>query len=163
MILIVTDANIFIHLSRLDLVDSFIAMNFEIHTTDYIINEYNKGFKKDTTFKRLDKFIRSGAIRIHEFGYDELLEIYEQKKKLSIADCSIYKLSLQLKSILLTGDKALKLFSEQSGIEVHGIFWLIEQMHKHAIIDEIEYKEKLTELKGLSCRLPVEEINRRLN
>jgi hypothetical protein len=70
---------------------------------------------------------------------------------------------LQLESILLTGDKALKLFSEQSGIEVHGIFWLIEQMYKHAIIDEIEYKEKLTELKGLSCRLPVEEINRRLN
>ncbi len=46
MILIVTDANIFIHLSRLDLVDSFIAMNFEIHTTDLLSTNTIKVLKK---------------------------------------------------------------------------------------------------------------------
>ena len=161
MILIVTDANIFIHLSRLDLIDSFVTMDFEIHTTDYIINEYNKGIKKEITFKRLDKYIRSEDIKIHEFSYEELLEVYEQKKKLSIADCSIYKLSMKLEAILLTGDKALKLFSEENGIRVHGLFWLIEKMYKNEIIDEIEYNEKLTEIKSISSRLPVDEIDRK--
>ena len=61
MKIIVTDANILMFLSRLELVDSFAGMDFEIHTTDYIINEYYKGEKKDQKLKRLDKYIRSGS------------------------------------------------------------------------------------------------------
>lgn len=162
MKIIVTDANILMFLSRLELVDSFAGMDFEIHTTDYIINEYYKGEKKDQKLKRLDKYIRNGKIEIHEYSLDELMPIYEQKKALSPSDCSIYKLSLELNAVMLTGDRTLKIFSEQSGIKVHGVIWLIDEMLKHNIIDGIEYKEKLTELKNLSQRLPVEEIDRRL-
>jgi len=162
MKLIVSDANILIFLSRLRLMDCFVGMDFEIHTTDFIINEYNKGGVGDKNLKRLEKYIRSGKIKEHQFQYDELLSVYEQKRTLSIPDCSIFKLSLELQAILLTGDKALKIYSEQNGIKVHGIIWLIDEMHKHGIIDKVEYKEKLTELKGLSTRLPVDEIDRRL-
>ena len=162
MKLIVTDANILIFLSRLDLIDSFVAMDFEIHTTDFIIDEYYRGAKKEHNFKNLDKYIRSGKITIHEYGYDDILVIYEQKKSLSPSDCSIFKLSLDLEAILLTGDKPLKIFSERSQVEVHGIVWLIDEMLVHEIIDQVEYREKLTVLKGLSQRLPVEEIDRRL-
>ena len=162
MKLIVSDANILIFLSRLGLVDNFTGMDFEIHTTDFIINEYNKGGAGDKKLKRLEKYIRSDKIKVHEYQFDELLSVYEQKKTLSIPDCSIFKLSSELQAVLLTGDKALKIYSEQNGIKVHGIIWLIDEMHKHDIIDKVEYKEKLTELKGLSSRLPVEEIDRRL-
>jgi rRNA-processing protein FCF1 len=162
MKLIVTDANILMFLSRLELLESFIGMKFEIHTTDYIIDEYYKGEKKDKKLKNLDKYIRSGKIKIHEYGYDEIISIYEKKKTLSPSDCSVYKLSLELEAILLTGDKSLKLYSEQSDIKVHGIIWLIDEMLKCEIMDKVEYKEKLTDLKGLTERLPVDEIDRRL-
>jgi len=162
MKLIVTDANVLIFLSRLDLMESFVVMDFEIHTTDYIINEYYKGAKKELNLKNLDKYVRSGKLCVHEYGYTEILAIQEQKISLSIPDCSIYKLALDLQAILLTGDKPLKMFSELSNIEVHGIIWLIDQMRGADIIDHIEYKEKLKELKGLSSRLPVDEIDRRL-
>lgn len=162
MKLIVTDANILIFLSRLDLIDSFVAMDFEIHTTDFIIDEYYRGAKKESNLKNIDKYIRSGKMTIHEYNYDEIIVIYEQKKSLSPSDCSIYKLSLDLKAILLTGDKPLKIFSELSKIEVRGIVWLIDEMHGNNIIDKVEYKEKLKELKGLSERLPIDEIDRRL-
>lgn len=162
MKIIVTDANILMFLSRLELVDSFIGMNYEVHTTDYIIDEYYKGNKRDQKLKRLDKYIRSGKVEIHEYSLEELMPIYEIKQSLSIADCSIYKLSMELEAFLLTGDKTLKIFSEQSGIKVHGIIWLVDEMLKRDIIDKVEYKEKLAELKNLSQRLPVEEIDRRL-
>jgi hypothetical protein len=35
-------------------------------------------------------------------------------------------------------------------------------MLKQDVIDKIEYREKLTELKDLSKRLPADEIDRRL-
>lgn len=162
MKLIVTDANILIHLSRLDLVDNFIGMDFEVHTTDFIIDEYYKGIGKDKKLKNLDRYIRAGKILIHEYNLDELLVIYKQRKGLSPSDCSVFKLSHDLNAILLTSDKTLKLFSEQSNLTVYGIIWLIDEMKKKGILDIIEYREKLTELKTLSQRLPIDEIDRRL-
>jgi len=149
-------------LSRLELVDSFAGMYFEIHTTDYIINEYYQGEKKDQKLKRLDKFIRSGKFKIHEYGYDVIFSVSQQKRGLSPSDCSVFLLSSELNAVLLTGDRTLKIFSEQNGIKVHGIIWLIDEMLKYNVMDDVEYKEKLTELKGLSERLPVDEIDRRL-
>jgi predicted nucleic acid-binding protein len=162
MKLIVTDANVLIFLSRLDLIESFIVMDFEIHTTDYIMNEYYRGAKKETNLKNLDKYVRSGRLTIHEYGYEEIFTIFEQKSSLSLPDCSVYKLSMDLNAILLTGDKQLKAFSENSKVEVHGIIWLVDEMCKNGIIDQVEYREKLIDLKGLSQRLPADEIDRRL-
>ena len=34
--------------------DNFTGMDFEIHTTDFIINEYNKGGAGDKKLKRLE-------------------------------------------------------------------------------------------------------------
>lgn len=162
MNVVVTDANVLIFLSRLDLMGSFAGMDFEIHTTDFIVDEYYKGRKKDKELKNIDGYIKSGRLTIHEYGYDELMEIYKQKKGLSPSDCSVFKLSSDLDAVLLTGDKTLKLFAEKSAIEVHGIIWLIDEMLEHGVIGKIEYRKKLAELKGLSRRLPVEEIDRRL-
>jgi len=162
MKLIVTDANVLIFLSRLDLMESFVSMDYEIHTTDYIINEYYKGAKKEHNLKNLDKYMRSGRISVHEYGYSEIYALYGLKKLLSISDCSIFKLAMDIRAMLLTGDKPLKQFSELSNIEVHGIIWLIDQMKDAGIIDHVEYREKLKELKGLSKRLPSGEIDRRL-
>lgn len=162
MKLIVTDANILIYLSRLDLVDGFAGMSFDIHTTDFIIDEYYKGRIKDPNLKNLDRYIRSGKIEVHEYGLDELQVIYEQKKGLSPADCSVYKLSKDLQAALLTSDRALRSFSEDRGIIVYGLIWLIDEMLKAGIVDKIEYDEKLRFLKALSSRLPLDEIERRL-
>ena len=47
-------------------------------------------------------------------------------------------------SILLTGDRALRLVAESSGIEVHGILWVVEQLleRRHAdradLVDALE-------------------------
>jgi hypothetical protein len=58
-------------------------MEFDIHTTDFIIDEYYKGRKKDSTLKNLDKYIRNSRITVHGYGFEELLEIYNKRKGLS--------------------------------------------------------------------------------
>jgi predicted nucleic acid-binding protein len=137
-------------------------MNFEVHTTDFIIDEYYRGKKKEKNLKNINKYMRSGKIEVHVYDYNKIFTLHEQKKSLTASDCSIYILSREIKAILLTGDRKLKLFSEKGDVEVHGIIWLIDKMHHNGVIDNIEYKEKLIELKSLSKRLPIEEIDRRL-
>jgi len=160
---ILTDVSIFIFLSRLELMESFIGMDFIVHTTNFIMNDYNRGRKQDNSLKNFDKYIRSGKISEHVCECDAIQSVYNRRQGISPSDCSAYILYQKLGSQLLTGDRTLQVFSDQLGIRIYDIIWLMDEMYKHAIIDEIEYKEKLTELKSLSCRLPVEEINRRLN
>jgi predicted nucleic acid-binding protein len=38
-------------------------------------------------------------------------------------------------SILLTGDRALRIAAERSGVEVHGILWIVEQLLEHRLAD----------------------------
>jgi rRNA-processing protein FCF1 len=127
MKLIVTDANILIYLSRLDLIESFFNMNFSVHTTDFIIDEYYRGKKKEKNLKNINKYMRSGKIEVHVYDYNKIFTLHEQKKSLTASDCSIYILSREIKAILLTGDRKLKLFSEKGDVEVHGIIWLIDK------------------------------------
>jgi predicted nucleic acid-binding protein len=159
----VTDANVFIYLVRLDLFDSFLFLGFEIHTTVFIINEYNKGIQKHTCPKKLDKFIRSGQINVHDMEYDEIMSFGNFKSELSVPDRSIFIVSKKLNATLLTADKSLRIFSEHNDLQVKGILWIIHELYNKSIIDKIEYIDKLEDLKSLSDRLPVSEIDRRLS
>lgn len=41
-------------------------------------------------------------------------------------------------SILLTGDRALRIVAERNGIEVHGILWIVEQLLEHRLADRCD-------------------------
>lgn len=162
MNLIITDISILCFLGRLDLLECFTGMEYMLHTTDLVLHDYNCGREQEKNLKSIDKYVRSGKITGHESLYNDILSVYNKKNGVSPADCSVYLLHQKLRYNLLTGDRALKVFSDQLGIKFHDIIWALDEMHKHDIIDKVEYKEKLAELKGLSRRLPVEEIDRRL-
>lgn len=162
MNMIITDISILCFLGRLDLLESFTGMQYMFHTSYLVLHDYDNGRQADCTMKNIDKYLRSGKITSHEFKYTDILAVYEKKAGVSSADCSAYLLYCKLGFNLLTGDRTLKVFSDQLGIKVHDIIWALDEMLKKGIIDMIEYKEKLNELRGLSTRLPVDEIDRRL-
>lgn len=162
MNLIITDISILCFLGRLDLLEGFTGMEYTLHTTDFVLHDYNSDREQDRYLKSIDKHVRSGKITGHGTLYSDIQSVYKKKNGVSPTDCSVYLLHQKLRYNLLTGDRTLMVFSDQLGIKVHDILWALDEMRKQGIVDTIEYKEKLTELRSLSTRLPIEEIDRRL-
>lgn len=63
-------------------------------------------------------------------------ELMAQHRKLSFEDSLNFVVARANRlSILLTGDRALRTVAENSGIEVHGILWIVEQLLEHRLAD----------------------------
>lgn len=159
--IVITDANILIDLIHLELFTTLFGSDlFEFKTTDFVFEELYQE-QKDV----LQAVIKAERFQIIESEESDLIEIYAFKQKsqgLSIQDCSAWYYALKLKGMLLTGDSILRKHTKQSGVEVHGILYLFDQMVVNGLITTHKAFEKLETLKKLNCRLPTKEIERRL-
>ena len=115
MEIIVNDTNIFIDLYSCNLLDDFFMLPYNIHTTDFVMNE----LKEDEQRKVVTKFRNSGQLTIKSFDPHEILSIWEYYRmankvcNLSIEDCSVLKYTKSLNGArLLTGDKTLRTRAE---------------------------------------------------
>src|SRR5690554_2603582 len=159
--IVITDANILIDLIHLELFTSLFGSDlFEFKTTDFVFEElYDE--QKDV----LQAVIKAERFQIIESEESDLIKIYAFKQKsqgLSIQDCSALYYALKLKGILLTGDSAHRKQTKQSGVEVHGILYLFDQMVVSGLISFHEAFERLQKLKEINNRLPKNEIEKRL-
>jgi hypothetical protein len=57
MILLVNDANIFIDLCKIDLLESFFELQYEFHVTDFVVGEV-----QDANAEQLHDYINKGAL-----------------------------------------------------------------------------------------------------
>jgi hypothetical protein len=104
MILLVNDANIFIDLLKIDLLESFFQLPCEFHVTDLVAAEVQDNRDK------LTACIEQGLLTKKGFSYQELMEIQllsMSHKGLSIQDCS-YRL-LTYSTPQITKDKKFQL------------------------------------------------------
>lgn len=149
MEIIVNDTNIFIDLYSCNLLDDFFMLPYNIHTTDFVMNE----LKEDEQRKVVTKFRNSGQLTIKSFDPQEILSIWEYYRmankvcNLSIEDCSVLKYTKSLNGArLLTGDKTLRTRAE---------------LVKHKIISPKEAVYHLKLLIEKNVRLPKDEIEKR--
>lgn len=156
MKLAVTDANIFIDLIQVDCLQFFFELGIELYTTHEVLEELY-----DEQKAVLDKYVRTGKLRL-EYGF-----LYEREikasvsKKLASADKSVFYLAMELKAGILTGDNRLK--SLGSGyFEVHGILWIIQKFVDQKFLHAKEACQVLEQLKAFKSRLPEEECDKLL-
>jgi predicted nucleic acid-binding protein len=156
----VNDANIFIDLFDIDLLQLLFELNIELHTTDLVINELEYEQKTPILEKAAE-----GKIIIKKFGEDELDEIRKLEKKrgaISIQDWSVYFYAKQMKVMILTGDNTLRKQAKENGFEVHGILWLLDQMVNQKILKQKQAVEKLEALMKINQRLPKKDCEERI-
>ncbi len=67
---------------------------------------------------------------------------------------------VQLKCILLTGDKKLRSEAEDKGMEVHGSIWVVQMIIEAKLITPAKGIELLEKLKIVNDGLPKEEIDK---
>lgn len=95
----INDANLFIDLFEIDLIDSFFLLNLEFHTTSLILSELDpnqQGY--------IQKFVEIGKLKIREISIAEIetfKDLPVQTQKLSINDLSLYFYALELKECML--------------------------------------------------------------
>ena len=106
MKIVVNDASILIDLLKIDMMDKFFQLPFEMHTTDLVSAEIT-----DEGAEKFKEYAKKGIILIHRFSSEEWEQVSELKMNnppLSFADCSCLWLCNHLSATLLTSDGTLR-------------------------------------------------------
>ncbi|MEI9917412.1 MAG: hypothetical protein WDO14_01255 [Bacteroidota bacterium] len=154
----ITDANIFIDLIYVGLIDELFGIEVEIHTTTNVVDELNTKQQQ-----ALLKFIKKSLLTIHPQEAFNIPEEIKENKKLSDSDKSVFGLALQLDAFILTGDGVIRQISGFQKIEVHGILWLFDQFLEKKLITKKNAVQQLKSLLTYNRRLPTTECERRIN
>lgn len=160
--IVVSDTNIFIDLVKLNLLGDFFALPWDIHTTDFVINEltdYEQRIAVTAFIKR--KKLTVGKLNADEIG-DIVRRSNETGGKISITDFSVCLYSKKNNFILLTGDGNLRKVASNDNIDVHGILYLFDELVSYFILPPKLAAEILNQLKKINTRLPIYEVDVRI-
>lgn len=159
MKLFITDTNVFFDLMNIEALPEFFGLDFEICTTDFVVNEILRLEQAE----QIKNFIRSKQLTVFTFSSDEIDEVVNLKTKRMlrrIADKSVLWKTLQLKCKLLTGDKSLRNEAEENGLEVHGSIWVVMKIVDAKLLSAEKGIELFEKLKIVNGSLPKEEIEK---
>jgi predicted nucleic acid-binding protein len=159
MKVVVTDVSVFFDLFEIQVLPEFFALDWKIHTTDFVYNEILQADQKEV----FEVFERSKRLKILRFTSEEEMQVRNFKTKLSIrslADKTILWKALQLEATLLTCDRKLRREAEDHAIEVRGSIWVIEQLVENGIINSTRGISLLENLKMTNNRLPIDLIDK---
>lgn len=123
MKLLINDANILIDIVKLGLVEAFLSLDFDLHTTDFVFAELDDQQQKDISSERL-KIITT----VNQQDFTSIMSLLNAHKGLSFEDCSVWHYTQKLEGTLITGDGALRKKALQSGLNVKGIIYIIEEI-----------------------------------
>jgi len=155
----VNDANLFIDLCEINLVERFFELPLEFHTTQPISNELEQ-----EQLQRLVPFITQQQLSVRHLTQseiDNLASISTQSRKLSREDLSVYFYARELDNcMILTEDNRLRKEAQRQGFEVHGILWVFEQLVQNQILNLSGAVSKLRELMSINIWLPIGECEK---
>lgn len=161
-VIAICDANIFIDIAFADLMNELFALNFEIHTTDFVMHELKK---PEHIKKMLMEYEKGNLLTVKSFSAKEISDLYyfhPDISVLSITDKSVWKYAKNMNSRLLTNDMALRKYAENDDIAVSGSLYIFDQFIEQGIISAQPCAEKLEYLPSRNSRLPKDECDKRI-
>lgn len=157
--LVISDTNILIDLHTADLLDYFFSLPFEVHTTDFVLDEIERTDQKDS----IHEILHGGRLIVDSIFPEQMPEMISlQVGNLSLTDCSVWFYARTTGAILLTGDGRLKKKAQEDGIQVHGILFVFDELVRLGLIQSTSAATRLETLANYNNRLPKEEVDRRL-
>jgi len=157
MILAIQDANILIDLHNAGLMETYFDLGIETHTTDLVLRE---------VAQPMGVYVLRGQLKVKSLSSEELLVLLQfkagQPPGLTLEDCSVLQLAMQMKAILLTGDNKLRNHATKCKVEAHGVLWVLDLLVEETLLDHATATECLNKLTKTNPRLPVDECEKRL-
>ncbi len=156
--LLVSDANIFIDLEKIGVLHFFDKLDFTVATSDFVYTELNQ---------RQQEIVSGLHIEVFEMDADELMHFYDEfmkqnLKKISYQDYSIFYYAKKYQGEVLSNDKRLRIYAAKKSIPVKGLFYILDVMISRNCVGKKEMIEKLLMLKEINKRLPLKEIEDRI-
>lgn len=159
MRIVVSDSSCLIDLRKASLLDAFVRLPYEL----LIPNTLFDGELVKFTPAQRRALVRGGLQVIDLPGerVSRAVEVVREIPRLSIHDGFAFALAEQHEGcILLSGDGALRAFAATRAIEVRGVLWVIDELHRHGIasVDRLLDALALFDADG-TVRLPAREIS----
>lgn len=146
--IVLSDANIFIDLYDIGLLEYFVEVDFEVATTDLVYSELYQN-QKDAIGKLNIKILS------FENNLDELMESFSTRStlSLSIQDFSLYFVAKKYGYYLMSNDKKLRNYAKSHNVDVVGVFYIFDKLREYKVIGDSELYAKLLALKEHNNRL----------
>ncbi len=159
MRIIISDTSCLIDLRKADLLDAFINTPFERVIPDVIFEQ------ELIEFTSAHYEILTHGVEVQSLppeGVNRAIEVNRLNPVLTLNDSFAFALAESTEnSILLTGDRNLRLFAKSNDLEVHGVLWMLEQIR---ISTDVEVKTLVDVLEIFhtdpTVHLPTNEITR---
>jgi len=156
--LFISDANIFIDLQKIGLLELFDKLEIEIATSDFVFSELN-------TLQQ--EIVKNLNIAIYSMDANELVSFYREfsdknLKKISYQDYSIFYFAKKYNGELLSNDKRLREYAKKQKVSVKGVFFIIDKMVDKELVDKDDMIKKLRLLQKINKRIPLKEIESRI-
>jgi len=156
--LLISDANIFIDLHNIGLLEEFNNLDIDVATSDFVYDELNSSQKA---------IVDTMDIEIYELNSNELVDFFNDyqalgKVKISYQDYSIYHFAKEHNGEVLTNDGALRKFARQNSIGYKGIFYILDLIIEQSSMNDASIYMAIEQLKNNSW-LPQNEIDKRLD
>lgn len=155
---VISDSSCIIDLRKASLLDAFLRLPYELLIPDTLFEEELLKFSPAQK-----KSLLRGGLKVVELPGDGVLrarQIVREFAHLSIHDGFAYALAESCPGcILLTGDGSLRALARRQKMEVHGVLWVIDELHVHAIsATETLLKALQSMAKDQTVRLPQREL-----
>lgn len=156
--IVVSDTSCLIDLRKASLLEAFLRLPYEWLIPDTLFEE--ELLKFSPAQKRS---LLGGGLKLMELpgeGVERAREIVRQFPHLSVHDGFAFALAESRPgSILLTGDGPLRAFARRRKIEVHGVLWVVDELHVHSVSTAGALHASLQVLaKDPTVRLPPHEF-----
>ena len=158
MRIIVSDSSCLIDLRKASLLDAFLKLPYEILIPNTLFED--ELLKFTTAQKRA--LIR-GGMKVMDLPGESVLraqQVVHDTPQLSIHDGFAFVLAEGCAGcILLTGDGYLRTLAPSHDIEVHGVLWVVDQIHQNdPHTAELLYQALLLLAEDRTTRLPRREL-----
>ena len=144
MRIIVSDSSCLIDLKKASLLGVFLSLPYEILIPNTLFEDELLSFTASE--KRM---LVQGGLQVVDLPGQQVLrarEVIASRPRLSVHDGFAYALAeMHTGSILLTGDGQLRALATTNKIEVHGVLWVVDEIHRG----------RLTTVKALHAALSV--------
>jgi len=159
MRIVVSDSSCLIDLRKVSLLDALLRLPFEFLIPDTLFEDE---LLKFTAAQK--KALLRGGLKVIDLPGERVLRaqaVIRQAPRLSVNDGFAFALAeSQSDCILLTGDGQLRELATRHQMEVHGVLWVIDEIHRNQIETA---KTLLAALKAFSTdptvRLPKREVS----
>jgi predicted nucleic acid-binding protein len=132
MRIIVSDSSCLIDLRKVSLLNTFLKLPYEILIPNTLFEDELLKF----TAAQKKELIR-GGLKVMDLPGEQVLraqEVIRVTPRLSIHDGFAFALAESCQDcILLTGDGALRALAEAKDLEVHGVLWVVDEIHSNKL------------------------------